>query len=418
MTGAVRRLLRPLFGSTTYRRGIYLLLGGVLLLPYLLLAVTFSGMIGDPRTPLPVTLVLASISAAIGLVPAFLRGTRALEISAVRLLLGVDLPDPPAMGQGGRVARETRMRGALWFAVHLAVGGTVGAVLLVAVPFALAFLLVHSGPLAPTLADLGLGGLGTGGALTLTVVGLILLVGVGYAVAGLGALAAVMAPVLLGPSASERIAALEADARRLAERNRLARELHDSVGHALTVTVLQASAAGELLDRDPEFVRRALAAIEDTGRAAMDDLDHVLGVLREEAAGRPAPHRTLADLPRLVAEVRATDRPVTLTSRGAVDRVPAALSREGYRLAQEGLTNALRHAGGAPVTVQVTVAGAALTIDVANPLPTEADPPPSPGSGVGLAGMRERVTLLGGRLEVGPAGDRWRVRAELPLQLP
>jgi signal transduction histidine kinase len=411
----MRGVLRPLVGGVTYRRGVYLVLGGVLLLPYVMLALSFSRMLRDPRTPVVLSLALAAATAVLGVVPAFLRGTRALEISAVRLLLGVDLPDPPAQVEGGRVARETRMRAALWFAVHLAVGGTVSAVLLVAVPLALALLLVRSPSLAPAIADLGLGGLDTGGALTLTVVGVLLLVGVGYAVAGLGALAAVMAPVLLGPSPSERIAALEADARRLAERNRLARELHDSVGHALTVTVLQASAAGAVLDRDAEFVRRALAAIEDTGRAAMDDLDHVLGVLREDAAGRPAPRRTLTDLSRLVDEVRATDRPVTLSTDGAVGDVPAALSREGYRLAQEGLTNALRHAGSAPVAVSVVVSADALTIDVANALPAEGTPAAT-GSGVGLAGMRERVTLLGGRLTVGPDGDQWRVRAELPLQ--
>ena len=110
---------------------------------------------------------------------------------------------------------------------------------------------------------------------------MLLLVGTVYAVAGLGALAATMAPVLLGPSPADRIAALEARERRLAERNRLARELHDSVGHALTATTLQAGAARAVFDSDPEFARRALAAIEEVGRTAMDDLDHVLGVLRD-----------------------------------------------------------------------------------------------------------------------------------------
>lgn len=125
----------------------------------------------------------------------------------------------------------------------------------------------------------------------------------------------------------------------------------------MTVTVLQAGAAGQLLDSDPAFVRRALTAIEESGRAAMDDLDRVLGVLRDEEAPAMTAARTLLDLPRLLAEAAATDRAVDLTTRGELARVPTALSREGYRLVQEGLTNALRHAPGMPVTVTVAAGG-------------------------------------------------------------
>jgi len=411
----MEQLLRPLVAGTTYRRGVYLLLGAVLLLPYLLLGLAFVGMLREPGTPVGLTLVLALLAAVIGFVPAFLSGTRALEITAARLLLDVDLPDPPAVEV---VGRETRLRAALWYAVHLAVGGAVGFALLVGVPLALSPLLVRAGPLAPALTDPGLGATRPGGAWVLSAVGVLLLIGVGYAVAGLGLLATVMAPVLLGPSPTERIAALEADARRLAARNGLARELHDSVGHALTVTVLQAAAAGQLLDTDPAFVRRALAAIEDSGRAAMDDLDRVLGVLRDGEAAALGPRRTLADLPQLASEARATDRDVTLSMRGPVADVPGSVSREGYRLVQEGLTNALRHAGAVPVALLVAVTADALTIEVSNALPAtgaagaaSADA----GSGVGLAGMGERVTLLGGRLTAGPDGGRWRLHAELPL---
>ena len=104
-------------------------------------------------------------------------------------------------------------------------------------------------------------------------IGVVLLIATAYAVAGLGALAALMAPVLLGPSPTERMAALQAEAQRLAEGNRIARELHDTIGHALTATTLQASAARELFDSDPAFARRALEAIERVGRDAMNDLD-------------------------------------------------------------------------------------------------------------------------------------------------
>jgi signal transduction histidine kinase len=228
-------------------------------------------------------------------------------------------------------------------------------------------------------------------------------------VAGLGSLAATMAPVLLGPSTAERTAAVEARERRLAERNRLARELHDSVGHALTATTLQAGAARAVFDRDPEFARRALEAIEEVGRTAMEDLDHVLGVLRESGPEPARPQRTLADLDRLFADVRAGG--VRLDTGVTVGAVPAPVSREAYRIVQESLTNAARHGGPGAVTVRVR-GDEELTIEVRNAL---GDRPAGGGGGRGVDGMRERVRLLGGALEVGADGGEWRVRARLPL---
>jgi signal transduction histidine kinase len=381
----IGRLLAPLVRGTTYRRGVYLLLGGVLALPYALLAAAFAGQLLTNRSQRVLILLLIAITGVIATVPAFLTGTRALEIVAVRWLLRVDLPDPPPTAE-----RETRLRTALWFAVHLIVGAAVGGVLLIAIPLALAYL----------------GGWIPGDPLLLSLAGVALLLAIPYAVAGLGALAATMAPVLLGPSATERIAALEARAAQLAERNRLARELHDSVGHALTVTTLQAAAARELLDTDPAFVARALAAIEEAGRTAMDELDRVLGVLRDGEPARLAPVPTLADLDRLVHEAR-----VSLVVEGDLAALPAPVSREGFRIVQESLTNALRHAGPVPVDVRLTVHSGSLEISVSNAVasPVEATP------GRGLTGIRERVTLLGGEVHAGPEAGRWRVRALLPV---
>jgi len=417
-----RRLVAPLVSAATGRRGAFLLLGGVLLLPYGLVGVGLAGLARDGGTPLAIVVVLGAAAAVIGLAPPFLHGARVLEVAAARWLLGVELPDPPE-----RPAREARLRGALWFAVHLGVGGVVALALFAAIPTAAVLIMTHTGWQAAGWALLGVA----------------LLLATGYGIAGLGALAAVMAPVLLGPSADERVAAVRAQARRLAERNRLARDLHDSVGHALTVTVLQAAAAGELLDRDPAFARRALTAIEEKGRAAMEDLDHVLGLLRDERyrPGRPSPspdsHRSalpgpalpdpappgpappsremsdpaapraaapapvagqpdLGDLGRLAAGAGAR-----LVTDGPIGEVPAELSRQAYRIVQESLTNALRHAAPAPVSLRVTAGGPGLVVEVRNPLP-----------GRGLAGMRERVALLGGELVAGPDGDQWRVRAE------
>jgi signal transduction histidine kinase len=395
--------LSPLVSGTTYRRGVHLLLGGVILLPHLLLGVVFADMLAGPRGERPAVLLLLVAAAAIAAVPAFLRGTRTLEIAAARALLGVDLPDPPP----GPVAAETRVRGALWYATHLVSGGLVAGGLLAAVPMALVFVAGWFGVRTGGTDGLRVGPLDEGDTGWLTLVGLVLLVALVYAVAGLGALAALMAPVLLGPSTAERIAALEAHAAGLAERNRLARELHDSVGHALTVTTLQAAAAREVLDADPEFARRALSAIEETGRAAMTELDHVLGLLRAEVPRAPQP--TLADLDRLVAEARVE---VRLDRAGPLEGVPAVVSREGYRIVQEGLTNAARHGGGRPVALRLAVSGGALAIELTNPV--AASTVDGTGGGRGLAGMRERVALLGGDMSAGRDDGVWRVTVRLP----
>ncbi|MCW3839324.1 histidine kinase [Micromonospora yasonensis] len=406
----VRGVLAPLVRGSTWRRGVFLLLGGVLALPYALLAVAFVQLLGNDQVPRPLGFGLLLVGVAIAAVPVFLAGSRALEIAAARALLAVDLPEPAV---GHRIDRETRLRAALWLALHLISGGLVLFAAISAFPMALVFLAGQFGIDTGAIADDGFGPLTVDNPAGAALAGAAILVALGYAVAGLGALAASMAPVLLGPSQGERIAALEARAARLAQRNRLARELHDSVGHALTVATLQAGAARELLDVDPEFTRRALRAIEETSRHAMDDLDHVLGLLRE-SDGEPvptAPQRTLGQLDRLVADTRAAGLEVDAQVSGAVGELPAAVSREGYRIVQEGLTNAARHGRGR-VTVRVDVPDEALEIELVNGLRGGTGPR---GGGRGLDGMRERVLLLGGRLDAGPDGDRWRVRASLPV---
>ncbi|MFI1755480.1 sensor histidine kinase [Streptomyces sp. NPDC020571] len=230
------------------------------------------------------------------------------------------------------------------------------------------------------------------------------------AVVGLGALATAGARALLGPSATERLHALEERTERLLERTRIARELHDSIGHALTVAVVQAGAARAA--NSPEFTDRALTAIEETGRAALEDLERVLGVLRE--SDRPASSRpTLTDADRLLESARASGATVDAEFTGPLETLPGPVSREGYRILQEALTNVLRHAGEVPALVRVRVAEGALTLAVRNPLP---DDRAAPGRGSGLRGIRERAALLGGRAHTGPdgAGD-WQVRVELPL---
>ncbi|MGW9070511.1 sensor histidine kinase [Streptomyces yangpuensis] len=227
----------------------------------------------------------------------------------------------------------------------------------------------------------------------------------------LGELITAAATRLLGPSAAERLSALEARTEQLLERTRIARELHDSIGHALTVAVVQAGAARAA--GDAAFTDRALCAIEETGRAALEDLERVLGVLRE--TGQPPSQRpTLAEADRLLESARASGSEVDAQLTGPLEKLPGPVTREGYRILQESLTNVLRHCGPVPVRVRVEMAADRLELEVTNSLPER--PGVTPGGGSGLRGMRERAALLGGEAETGPYEGGWRVRARLPLE--
>lgn len=391
------------------RRWACLVLGGALLMPYMMAGVLMSGVLsGGSRVPdlmLPVELgVFAAVMPVVALTGLFLP-VRALEVNAAQGLLGVHVDTPPRQA---RRSWQERRRTAAWFTLHLGVGGIMSGCTLAIVPFTVWTLAL------PWHGATWLGySIGPGwAALPWTLAGVALLVVLVFAVAGAGALLARLAPVLLGPTPEERLAAVEEQARGLAERNRLARELHDSVGHALSVVTLQAAAAGRVLDRDPDTARAALAAIEQSARSALDDLDHVLGVLREDRAGSGGrggtePQATLADLDALVrasgAEVRA--------EVGDLSGVPAVVSREAYRIVQEALTNAIKHGHG-PVRLAAAVQGDDLKLEVSNPAAARR----GRGGGRGVTGMRERVRLLRGELEAGPAEGGWQVSVRLPLR--
>lgn len=403
---AVRTVVAPLVSRRTFRSGVHLVLGGVILLPYVLLATGFVQLFADSEVPRVPVAVLAVVTAAIGVIPPFLPGMRSLEISAARNLLGVDLPEPQVDPPW-----SARWRAAVWYALHLLSGGVAVLAVLYAVPAAV---------------GVAVDGLtGAGGALVqvapfdrvtgpwVPVVVVALLGALGYLVAGLGVGLARAAPALLGPSPADRIALLQAQAERLAHRHRLARELHDSIGHALTVTTLQAAAAGRVLDSDPEFARRALKAVEDTGRAAMADLDHVIGLLREDDAAADGRQRSLGDLEELIGETRAAGATLTAEIKGDPGQVSLVVSRAAYRVVQEALTNALRHAGPVPLSLHLTTADGGVHIDVVNPLPAEWRPRTGSG-GRGIAGMQERVEALHGSFSAGPVDAQWRVRAYLP----
>lgn len=201
-----------------------------------------------------------------------------------------------------------------------------------------------------------------------------------------------------------------------AERSRIARELHDVISHSVSVIVVQSEAAAEVLDREPDQARRALGRIQTTGRDALLELRRLLGVLKEEQASPSlAPQPGMDDLDRLIAQVREAGLPVGLDVVGDRVALPPGLDLAAYRVVQEALTNALKHAGPASAHVLVTYGEDELAIDVLD------DGTGASGSngGHGLDGMRERVALYGGELEAGSAaGGGYRVSARLPLGRP
>jgi signal transduction histidine kinase len=237
------------------------------------------------------------------------------------------------------------------------------------------------------------------------------------AVDGFAAIHRIIAGGLLGPSNNDELVRLRADTARLGARADLARDLHDSVGHSVTAIVLQASAARRVLETDQAFVAGALEAIESQGREAMDELDRVLAVLRDEPSGTRPP-AGLGEIDDLVGRTRAAGLPITLERRGDLAAVPPAIGREAYRVLQEALTNVLRHASGATTSALVSLDSVALEIVVANG-PGTAIVPERVNGGRGLRGIAERVGAVGGTLEHGPDGSGgYRLRAVFPRVRP
>jgi signal transduction histidine kinase len=215
---------------------------------------------------------------------------------------------------------------------------------------------------------------------------------------------------------AERTREQEAQRRAEQERMRIARDLHDVVAHTLTTINVQAATAAELLDRDPSHARAALDTIEDASRAAIDELRAILGVLRDandgEAPLTPVPGvETVSELVRSTREA-GLDVQLQVTGEQPA-RLPDAISLAAFRIVQESLTNARRHAAGAPVRVSLTFDPAGLAVAVENDAGTPANGNGS-APGVGIVGMTERAWAVGGTLRAAALPSGFRVDAELP----
>ncbi len=221
----------------------------------------------------------------------------------------------------------------------------------------------------------------------------------------------------------QRSEALEAsraeEARRAVvdERLRIAQELHDVVAHTMGVIAVQAGTGAHVIDSDPVEAKRALENIAATSRSSLAELRRLLGVLRDPDGERVyAPAPGLADLDRLVADVGAAGLPVELVVDGEADGMAQGAELAAYRIVQEALTNALKHAGPARATVRLHFEPGALRIEVADDGRGAAAGGFAAGTGHGLVGMRERVAVYGGSLHAGPQpGGGFRVCALLPF---
>lgn len=401
--------------SAVTRTAVFLMIGGLLAVPYAAVALWIA-QLWQVAAANPLALPSGFlIAAGLLLVPSTLRVMRALERTAANELLGTALEEAEGTTRLADIAR-----GAVWFIAHLLSGALAVAVLVFVLPTlaAIAFAVLDGGGaagLAPFTSQL-LPGVDTG-----TAAWLLTAAGLG-AMALLAAIASqlrVWAVLLLGPSEQGKLAIAERHARELARRNELARELHDSIGHALTVTTLQAAAARSLLASDPEKAAASMAAVEDAGRAALEELDYVLGILRAPAGAA----ENLAERLRSLVARHGSPGPAELTLAGDTAVVPETVAAEAFRMVQEGLSNAAKHAPGAVCTVEADIRGTAaagvLSLRLRNGLPTavRSAAPQAPRAGTGgrgLAGLAERAMLLGGTFSAGESDGAWCLGAELP----
>ncbi len=409
-----RRVLDPLVAPGTWSGLLYLLVGAPIGLGWLALAaVGFSA--GGATAVLGVGLVvlLATLSLSRGLAEADRRTANAL-LDAGIAAPAPRSPAPDRVVRARRLVADPRTWRSLAWLLFRAVAGAVvlvGALATALVLLALLVLPFEDGYLQWGDHWRSLGGWPNAWTPLVGVAGL---VGSVHVVRLLAVVHIRVARVLLSPDVADRVAGLEQEVLHARERAQLARDLHDDIGHAMTLVVVQAEAARAALDGDPGYVRQALLDIGAAGRQALDELDSAVGALRGHSAARPR-EPGLADLSVLLRRARDAGLPVQVQLVGAVTEVSGPVSETAYRVVQEACTNVLRHAGLVPTTVTIEVSDDTVLVQVAN-LPGRGGAARRTGSG--LAGLAERVRLLGGTCEAGPGPDgRWLVTATLPRGL-
>jgi signal transduction histidine kinase len=204
----------------------------------------------------------------------------------------------------------------------------------------------------------------------------------------------------------------------LAERRRIAREVHDFVGHGLAAVMLQVTSARHVLRRDADAAEEALRSAEEVGRGSMQELRRTVTLLRsDDEAGVAAPVATASEIPALVDQARAGGLAVELHMRGDFARIPPSVGVALYRIAQETLANAARHAPRARTMLGLELANGRVELlaDTTGPLVAQSASERARPH-YGLIGMQERATALGGEFAAGPTRDGWRVRCELPVE--
>jgi signal transduction histidine kinase len=197
------------------------------------------------------------------------------------------------------------------------------------------------------------------------------------------------------------------------ERQRIAREIHDVVAHSLAVTMLHLTGARLALHRDPNEAEEALLQAERLGRESLAEIRRTVGLLAPEGTGTAPPLPAATDIAQLVNEFEAAGLDVDFDMTGDPGALPPATGLGLYRVAQESLSNVVRHAPGTHTTMSLRVGEEVVSMHVRNAL-ARTRPAPGTDGGLGVRGMRERVTLLGGELRAGPEGDAWSVDVELP----
>lgn len=343
-----------------------------------------------------------------------LQQIRQIETLAAAEFLG---PDIQRGGDNGRWAE--RVRACLWFWCHLVTGTAVavGAIGCVAAVVELVAAPWRSRG-TPLLGAEWLTAHDDGRDLLYPLIAVVLIAVYALALAIAGQVLVALAPVLLGASYEERLEALERRTIDLVNRSHLAGELHDSVGHAMSVVILQAAAAQRRIRSDPEAAEQGIQESISAARRAQDELDHVLRVLRNGEPRSAAPTPDLGSLAELISAAQSSTAGhiEVVDDEVNVAQLPPVISRESFRILQEALTNALRHADGVDIHVTVSQARDVLKLNVANEIrPTRWRRQQRSSFGHGVLGIRERAQLLGGRVAIGPSDDSWIVDVQLPL---